>query len=232
MIHRQPSFCLPVQKETTLEVEQIVYKELARREYSYFEFWLDLIKDLEEDFIKEIVETLGERLIFLMRRPNLDPIHMTLYKRKEIINLLNHKKTFLDLDIEQNAELTYIHEEKLDINLITSYHNYKETPSQKELQLIIEHMKKHKPQIYKIATMCNNQHDALRLMEIINEFQEKKVAYCVVGMGKEGKIVRLYGMLSGNIMTFAPKNTAESSAIGQFTLEEAKLLYLIMKGKR
>ena len=143
----------------------------------------------------------------------------------EIISLLKNTKSFLDLDINtQQEELNLIKA----INTIVSYHNYKETPTKKELLEIIEKMKNFNPAIYKIATMCNNEKDSLTLLNVILELKEKGVKYIVLGMSENGIITRIFGTLWGNEMIFAPVNRNESSASGQLTRIELEEIFKVL----
>lgn len=221
-------YCLPIIKNKKSEVLKTIADN--SQQYEYFEIWLDYIDDLDEGFIRNLQEQLESRLILLFRRKNLEPVHMNKNRRSEIIYLLDNTSVFLDLDItDQKEELDFVKHNNLKIKTIVSYHNYKKTPTDESLKEIIDTMKKYNPEILKIATKCNSQKDALRLLELLLAMKEKQVKSIVLGIGSEGLITRIFGSMWGNEMIFAPLIKDESSAEGQLTREEIETLFKILK---
>jgi len=223
-----PQFCLPIQKTKTSEIEEILASETKRNEYKYFEIWLDLIEDLHETWIKKIVDDYDNTVIFLFRRPQLEKITMPIEQRKKIINILSETNALIDLDVSQKEELKYLNPEQRK-NLIFSYHNYENTPEEKDLEQIIKMMEIYQPKIYKIATTCFSEKDGLVLITLLEKLKQEKKEYIIPGMGNTGKIVRVYGMLYGNTINFAPRKVDEQSAKGQLTINEMKTIYDILK---
>lgn len=112
--------------------------------------------------------------------------------------------------------------------LIISYHNFDETPSDKELEKIIKKMSKHKPYIYKIATKAKDFSDSLRMLKLLNTLTlTGKRAICIC-MGKEGKITRAAGHLFGNYLMFAPLDEKNASAPGQLTLKDLRKIHNLL----
>ena len=213
------NYCLPIIKETKEEVLEVI--SVNKTTYQYFEVWLDYIRDVDEAFITALISALGERLVLLFRRKNLEPIQMDLEKKKEIILLLAKEKSLLDLDISsQQEELDFIQKENVTLSKVVSYHNYQQTPSREELESILEKIKKYSPTILKIATYCNSEADALILLQLLLQLKKEKKRFIILGMGEHGIITRLFGTLWGNEMLFAPKNIEEESAPGQMTKEK------------
>ena len=221
-------FCLPIQKTKTSEIEELLMNENKRNEYTYFEIWLDLIKDLNETWIKKIVNDYDNSVIFLFRRPQLEKITMPIEQRKKIMNILSETNAFIDLDISQDEELNYLEQKQIK-NLILSYHNYKNTPEEKDLEQIVRAMEVYQPTIYKIATTCLSEKDGLILMNLMEKLKLEKKKYIILGMGDARKIVRVYGMLYGNIITFAPRTLNQQSAAGQLTIDEMTNISDILK---
>src|SRR5690242_20071511 len=96
-------YCLPIIKSKKEEVLKLINEN--RLGYDFFEIWLDYIKDLDPEFIKNLIKKFDSRLIFLFRRQNLEKITMPLQKRLAIMDLIARSKCFIDLDISQKAEL-------------------------------------------------------------------------------------------------------------------------------
>jgi 3-dehydroquinate dehydratase-1 len=208
-------YCLPIIKNTKQEVLEMVQNN---NDYDFFEVWLDYIIDLDEAFVKQILSEFQEKLIILFRRQDNEEIQMSLDKRKSILSFLENTSALLDLDITiQQEELDYLKESNLNIQTIVSYHNYDETPSHEELKKIVEEMTFYHPTILKFATLCQDESDALQLLELLLDMKKQEKKYIVLGMGEKGIVTRIFGTLWGNEMIFAPKEKNESSAPGQLT---------------
>ncbi len=132
---------------------------------------------------------------------------------------------YVDLDITQQNELEYIREQSLAINTVISYHNYQETPDTEQLDAIIATIKHYQPAIYKLSTLCKEPEDGLRLMHLLLKLNEKNIPAIVSGMGEHGKLVKIFGALYGNIMTFAPQTKEEQSAPNQLTREQFEIIF-------
>lgn len=209
-------YCLPIIKNSQKEILKTICANI--NEYHYFEIWIDYINDLNNEFIKEIKKLLNDRLIIVFRRQNLDTINLKLNKRLSIIEMLKKSQSLIDLDLfTQKNELNHIKSHRLEVRTIVSYHNYQMTPEDSKLKEIINTMNEYKPTVYKIATMCRNEKDALRLLQLLLEIKEKKIKYIILGMGKFGIITRIFGTLWGNEVIFAPRVSKEQSAPGQLT---------------
>lgn len=218
------NYCLPIIKSRKEEVSSIITEH--KNDYHYFEVWLDYIKDVDEIFVRELIATLGERLVILFRRKNLEPIQMDSEKRKEIIRWIAKQKCLLDLDItSQQEELHFIQRENLSLNKIVSYHNYTDTPEEEALKNIVEKIKGENATIIKLATYCNTEEDALRLLHVLTQLKKEKNRFIILGMGSHGIITRLFGTLWGNEMLFAPITSEEASAPGQMTKEKFEKIF-------
>jgi len=222
-------YCLPIIKSKKKEVLEVIHLNMA--DYSYFEVWLDYIDDLDETFIKQLMELLQEKLILLFRRQNLEKVKMELEKRLKVISLLESSESLIDLDVfDQKDELEHIKNAQLEVKTIASYHDYEKTPENEKLKEIIDTMNKYKPTVYKIATMCTKEIDALRLLQFLLELKERNLKYIVLGMGEFGMITRIFGTLWGNEMIFAPKVAIEQSAPRQLTRDQLESIFKELKG--
>ncbi len=210
------SYCLPIQKNTCEEVRQTIDSFVGT--YDFFEVWLDQLVDLDDAFVNELVEWLGERLILLFRRPWLEPVAMAMLKRQEIMTRLAGSLVWLDLDVStQREELDWVQEKALLLSLLVSYHNYEETPPDEVLWEYVEEMLHYDANIVKIATYCQTEKDALRLMNVGLSLRKKGVDCIVLGMGEYGAMTRVFGTLWFNKMIFAPPSLQDVSAPGQLS---------------
>lgn len=219
------NYCLPIIKENKNEILELI--RTHQDEYQYFEIWLDHIEDPDKKFIDELTRNREEKLIFLFRRKNLEPIKMLLDKRFEIIKSFNNSPVLIDLDLSQNEEIDYIQKNDLKIKKIVSYHNYNETDGGKLIG-IIDTMDKYSPDIYKIATFCRDDKDALTLMNLQQKLKMKNLRHIVLGMGDYGLITRIFATLWGNEMIFAPIKESETSAPGQLIKTDLENIFSLI----
>lgn len=224
-------YCLPIIKSKSSEVVSLI-KE-TQDQFDYFEIWLDYIQDLRLDFINDIRNQFGDKLIFLFRRQNLETPKMDFKKRKDIMDAISKTDCFLDLDISQKKELVHL-KKNSQTRLLLSYHNYNETPDDEKLKEIISLMKKSNPDIYKISTFCKSDSDAIRLIDLLSKLKENNLKCIVLGMGQNGIITRIAGALLGNEINFAPLSLEDKSASGQLAkpqleniLKKIRLCYFV-----
>lgn len=217
-------YCLPIIKRQPSEILDTINSHVA--DYQYFEVWLDYVDVAEKAFVEQLVELLGDRLIIVFRRQNLEPVQMDSTRRKEILNMLSNSTVMVDLDIgTQQAELDYIRDQSLVIKLLASFHDYARTPDTVQLETIIATMKSYQPVIYKLATTCNQPADGLRLLELLLRLKADGLSAIVSGMGTYGQMTRVYGSLLGNAMTFAPLDLDQQSAPGQLTRGQLETIF-------
>lgn len=217
----KPIYCLPILETKSQNILQAIQNNL--NDYRYFEIWLDYIKDFEDVFLDTLLKKYNERLIFVFRRQNLEPIQLLPEKRKTIIDHISKSKALIDLDItSQQDELIY---SKGKVSVIASYHNYSETPKDTELENIVATMNNYQPAIHKIAATCRNPNDALRLLMLQQSLKTDGKRVIVLGMGEHGYVTRIFGTLWGNEIIFAPKQFSTQSAPGQLTRSQLETIY-------
>src|ERR1700722_11661466 len=120
------NYCLPIKNKTKEQVIKIINEN--RKEYQYFEIWLDTIDRIYNIFVNKLVNMLNDRIILLFHRGVLKNFGIEHKKKLQILDLLDETQAFFDLDISETKELDYLKNKRLKINLIVSYHDYEETP--------------------------------------------------------------------------------------------------------
>ncbi len=223
--------CLPIIKKSTKEVEDMIQTHI--NEYDLAEIYLDYINESQDvilDLIQDLIKNYPNKIILVFRRIDKQPLQLSLDQRKEVINLCKNKNIFIELDINiQKEELEYIKNNNIKVNLITSLHDYEKTSRTSALVTHLKKMDVYHPKIYKIATYCENEKDALHLMHLLVDLKEQNKKAIVLGMGLHGKITRVFGALYGNEITYAPEKTEEQSAPNQLTREELETIIHIFK---
>lgn len=209
-------YCLPIIKNDKNQILETI--ERQKDSYAYFEIWLDYVDDLGTAFLQKLTNDLQDRLVVVFRRQELAPMQMSFEQRCEIIDLLHDTRALVDLDIATHMpEIEYFQRQNIKLRTIVSYHNYEETP---DLPEILQQISKHNPEILKIATKCQNEKDALRLLDTLITLKQTKQKYIILGMGEQGLITRIFGPLWGNELVFAPRSSSEQSAPGQLTKDQ------------
>jgi 3-dehydroquinate dehydratase type I len=212
---------------------EVVYSQLTGTvdclpRYQFVEVWLDYVEEDPLTVIKEL-EPFWKKIVFTMRKLDFSETRVSLNQYKQaILFLTQHTTATLDLDVQkQKQELDFYDaafRTEGSCSLITSFHNFSHTPSDPELNAVIISMRRFKPYIYKIATWCNSESDALRLLDLGLSLREQGQRYITLGMGSLGAVTRIFGSLWGNALCFAPETPETKSAPGQFCLDELKTL--------
>ena len=208
-------YCLPIRCETKQEVLRVI--EENSHLYQFFEVWLGTITDIDDGFLKLITSLHGDRLIVLFRKKDLE-IPFSIEQQRFYLKEISGSDALLDLDIRAQRDLLeFVRDEKLALKLIASFHDYKETPAEKELFKTLGEMEKYLPSVVKVSTYCNSPSDAVRLLALGLTLKEEGKEYIILGMGPHGAATRIFGTLWGNKLVFAPREEAHASAPGQLT---------------
>jgi shikimate dehydrogenase len=124
------------------------------------------------------------------------------------------KPAFVDLeeDVLNKNIVQYV--KSTGAKLIASYHNFKETPSKKDLLATVKRLMDKGADVVKIATKINRYKDGRTLLDIASKQD------IVVGIGLKSQPVRVLAREQGSLLTFAARNKEECSAEGQLPLGE------------
>lgn len=128
---------------------------------------------------------------------------------------INHSKTAIEFIIQKAR--------KNHIQIITSYHNFKKTPSDKELSQKLASMTLVNPDIVKLAVMPRSAQDVLRLMTFsLTTSSQISPKVVTMAMGDLGKITRISSCLTQSYFTFAAIDSESASAPGQIDIEKLR----------
>lgn len=125
----------------------------------------------------------------------------------------------IDLDLIKNLKLSKLQRSKT----ILSFHDFKKTPTMKDLSEVVNNMRKFKVGVIKIATLVKSDVDMGNLFRILMN-KKKNEKMIVVGMGEKGRLTRILGPSLGSFLTFASTKYG-TSAPGQIDIEEIKNFY-------
>lgn len=121
--------------------------------------------------------------------------------------------------------------QKMGTKVITSHHDFHETPSSDILFMLLEQMNNSNADIVKLAMMPNSVEDVLRLLEETNHFHQRypKQPLITMSMGKLGVISRVAGETFGSCVTFGAGKNA--SAPGQVEMGKLRFILDVLSGE-
>lgn len=106
-----------------------------------------------------------------------------------------------------------------DVKVVASSHDFKQTPSNEDMESRLRTMRDLGADVLKLAVMPNTEDDVVRLLattrKLANEKEMKPLV--TMAMGETGKISRVTGELFGSTMTFGC--VGQASAPGQIPIE-------------
>lgn len=198
------------------------------KEADILEVWFDRIPP---EFHKKIISNIIKRkkpIIYKLENIKLQSIENKISGKNLNANLIK-ESSYIDVDISAKKPLI-LKIKKLNpkIKIIVSYHNFKETPYEKELNKIFEKMTVLKADIVKFATQAKDISDSFRMIDFLQDLNRRGFKAICLCMGKHGLLTRLTGEIFGNyLMYFAADRqkasaSASASASGQITLKEYK----------
>lgn len=210
--------CVPLKKKSISLLLNDLKK--AQKTADILEIWP---REQRESFTEETLQKIFKikKKPFIFKITTFSPCtHAFLPSSLSLI--LCHKPEFIDLDLKTPlSTITQIKKQFPKTQIILSHHDFKKTPSDKELLSLISKMQKKHADIVKIATFANSTTDSLRMLHLLSKISKKQKAILIC-MGKKGHITRTAGHLFGNYLMYAPLSLREKTADGQITAKELK----------
>lgn len=134
--------------------------------------------------------------------------------------------SFLDIEVETLEAVGPARSKKIrdgSWQLIGSYHDFRETPS--DLQAIFRRILAVKADVVKIATLAADFADNFRLLELVSQGRRQGLPVIAVAMGELGVYSRLVAPSRGALLTYASTRAGQETAPGQFTSRDLKRVY-------
>lgn len=199
--------CVPIKKKSLKSLLKDLL--IAQKSADIVEIWFDELK-INESGLNEIFDQAKK------------PILYKVTNQSNFEYVLKFKPAYIDLDINANSKLMKkAKKESPKTEIIISYHNFEETPGDKELKKIFSKIKKKGADIVKIATQANEFTDSLRMLQFLSENSGDTKLICIC-MGEHGKITRATGHLFANYLMYATLSAKNNTAPGQLTFEQLK----------
>lgn len=144
------------------------------------------------------------------------------YERLELLkSAIDGGAKWIDIEVESEPEYASAlvkYAKSKNCKVIISYHNYENTPEQKELNDIVLECNEMGADLVKIATMVNKTDDSERLLNLYNN----EISILALGMGELGKDTRVLALKLGSPFTFVSCDGEMETAPGQIPESEMK----------
>ena len=213
--------CASVAEKTPKRLKQTLTKALKKSDYAEIRFDF-LNPNLVPDALQQIKKDLRKCVCTLRPVSEGGKFSGSEKNRISIIKLIAEYNPFL-LDVElntlsKNKNLRrYLKNTGTDI--LVSWHNFKQTPSNSALKKKLTQMKKISNNI-KIVTMAKSVNDATRVLSLYKNNNTKLIAF---SMGNYGRISRILCLFLGSPYTYA--SLGKPIAPGQFSVDEVKSIF-------
>ena len=213
--------CASVAEKTPKRLKQTLTKALKKSDYAEIRFDF-LNPNLVPDALQQIKKDLRKCVCTLRPVSEGGKFSGGEKNRISIIKLIAEYNPFL-LDVElntlsKNKNLRrYLKNTGTDI--LVSWHNFKQTPSNSALKKKLTQMKKISNNI-KIVTMAKSINDATRVLSLYKNNNTKLIAF---SMGNYGRISRILCLFLGSPYTYA--SLGKPIAPGQFSVDEVKSIF-------
>lgn len=240
----RPVICVPViekdREGIIIEVKCLVEKQVQMIEWRVD--WYQDAMDLKavQGVLKELRPFLGSTILlftFRTKKQGGERAADEAYLAK-LYELAVKSEAVDMIDVEffetKNSRKVIGHLQEQGVKVISSHHDFDETPSEEIMYMILEQMAEGGADIVKLAVMPEKPADVLHLLAATVAFKEKHVELPVVtmSMGAYGVISRISGETFGSCITFGSHE--QPSAPGQLQMEklETILNYLHETGNR
>ena len=213
--------CASIAEKTPKRLKQTLTKALKKSDYAEIRFDF-LNPNLVPDALQQIKKDLRKCVCTLRPVSEGGKFEGGEKNRISIIKLIAEYNPFL-LDVElntlsKNKNLRrYLKNTGTDI--LVSWHNFKQTPSNSALKKKLTQMKKISNNI-KIVTMAKSINDATQVLSLYKNNNTKLIAF---SMGNYGRISRILCLFIGSPYTYA--SLGKPIAPGQFSVDEVKSIF-------
>ena len=213
--------CASVAEKTPKRVKQTLAKALKKSDYAEIRFDF-LNPNLVPDALQQIKKDLRKCVCTLRPVSEGGKFSGSEKNRISIMKLIAEYNPFL-LDVElntlsKNKNLRrYLKNTGTDI--LVSWHNFKQTPSNSALKKKLTQMKKISNNI-KIVTMAKSINDATQVLSLYKNNNTKLIAF---SMGNYGRISRILCLFLGSPYTYV--SLGKPVAPGQFSVDEVKSIF-------
>lgn len=229
----KPLICVSVMENKKDDILNEV-KRLVDEHTEMIEWRVDAFEGVESpnavrEVLKGIAPLIKETiLVFTFRSKEQGGLHsMDGEKVFDLHQVAAESKVVDFIDVEyfytEDADDEIYQLQEMGTKVITSHHDFHETPSADVLFMLLEQMRHSNADIVKMAMMPQSTEDVLRLLAETNHFHKRypDKPLITMSMGKLGTVSRVCGELFGSCVTFgAGKNASAPGQVPKAKLEE------------
>lgn len=222
-IEMQPKVIIPIQPKSLAEAKKML--RTAAKQADLIEIWLDGIKDLDAEKVRELVRAAKKPLIVNLKDKQEqgtfrggDP------KRVELLNIAAKAGAkYIDLPLTFAPKLIREFRKMYPrTKLILSWHDFEQVPSLKKLQQLAQKAENFNADVIKLVGTAQKWEDNFQILAISRELAKRKKAFLIMAMGEYGQVSRALTPLLGGLGMFAALTVKGASAAGQLTAKELK----------
>lgn len=226
----KPLVCVSVmdshKEEIIAEVKRLVEKKTEMVEWRVDAFCGVESPNEVREVLKEIAPLLADTiLVFTFRSKEQGGMCSLDNDKVYDLHMIAAESNIVDfIDVEyfytEDADVEVYNLQRMGAKVITSHHDFHETPSSDVLFMLLEQMKHSNADVVKMAMMPKSTEDVLRLLAETNHFHKRypKQPLITMSMGKLGAVSRVCGETFGSCVTFGAGK--EASAPGQIPMEQ------------
>ena len=223
----------------------------VKRNAQFIEFRLDYYKKIMEiklSKLSKLVKSVPVPVILTLKEEN-EEIHLKIPKQKSIeliIKCIEAKPSFIDIEThhkEDSLKIIYSTAIKNGVGVIFSYHDFKSTPIDQDLMMIVSKIVKKCPSLEKSALNKSKPRSILKMVFFAQTFQDNKtvlevckklhdlnINFICFNMGKKGLFSRIFSITKGAIFSYAKLEETLQTAPGQISIK--RFYYLYKKGEQ
>jgi len=194
------------------------------------ELRIDCFKRHDTDYIQKIIKDVGAEklpaIATIRSKAEGGRYNLKDAERLKIFKAIMPLVDAVDIELSSKKILNGVIKEahRFKKRVIVSYHDFRNTPAEGQLNAIIKNSRKAGGDIVKIAAFAKDKRDIIRLASL-NISQNDIIT---IAMGRLGVVSRLFFPMLGSLLTYC--SVTKSSAPGQMPLKTAaKLLKEIRK---
>ena len=235
----KPLVCVSVMDEKEADIVAEV-KRLVEKKAEMIEWRVDAFEGVESPnavrkVLKEIAPIIKETIFVFTFRSKEQGGKKSLDGEKvyDLHQVAAESKVVDFIDVEyfytDDADDEVYQLQKMGTKVITSHHDFHETPSSDVLFMLLEQMKHSNADVVKLAMMPQCSEDVLRLLTETNHFHKRYPTQPLItmSMGKLGVVSRVCGEVFGSCVTFGAGKNA--SAPGQIEMEKLEGILEVLR---
>ena len=216
--------CVSVPPKTIDEAFELIQKAEAQNA-DLIEVRLDSLKD--HDQIAQLPSKSKTPLIATNKSTSQHGKFVGTETERQKILLTAAKSGFeyVDVDLGAPSQTKLISKlKKVGAKVIVSFHDFEQTPSNSELNKVLEEELALGADVCKIITTAKKVEDNIITLKFVTEACKKTKLVCFA-MGELGRHSRLVSPVFGAFFTFASLDEKRKTAKGQLTIQEMHLAY-------